>query len=90
MRCLKMKSREKMNLSEQQKAKAGHLAIQEIASQFGTNDLVKQAWFDVLLEVIYGASETGDNIHLLGTPRQADNKNVDQSGNGDMPSYKID
>lgn len=75
-------------LTPRQKSQNGHNAFQFFANQFGDNDIVKEAFMDILLEVIYG--EKRDDLLISGSKRQKDSENISKDREGEMPTYEIE
>ena len=78
-----------MELSDLEKAEKAQEAIQNLAEQFGPNDLCKEAWFDVLLELIYD-EPIGDDLPVSGSTGQENNRTSGNIGPGEMPTYEIE
>ena len=78
----------KNELSEDQKIIQSQAAFKQFADQFGENDIIKDIFFEILLEEIYG--EPTDNLPLSGTAGQERHKDSQQTRVGEMPLYEIE
>ena len=78
-----------MNLSDKEKTQKTHEALKSFTDQFGPNDVYKEAFFDVLLEMIYGQA-TGNDLFVFGEEKQEWNATTLPCGEREMPSYEID
>ena len=77
-----------MNERAKKKAEQAHSTLKSFTDQFGDNDLCKEALIDVILEVIYGKS--ADDLDLPSEAGQEANQDSRPSGQGTMPTYKIE
>ena len=77
-------------LTEEQKISQTHAAFKEFADQFGENDVIKDIFLDILLEAIYGQTETTDNLPLSSEAGQKQPENTQQIRPGTMPCYEIE
>jgi hypothetical protein len=81
----------KKDLTQQEKLTQAQEGLRVFANQFGPNDLIKEAFFDVLLETIYDPEEaTRDGLSVPSTEEQEIGTNPEQSRAGEMPTYKIE
>jgi len=77
-----------MHLSDKEKAEKAHQALRAFFDQLGPDDIYKEAFFDVLLEVLYG--RVGDNLSLPSEEEQIGDATSVPRREGEMPSYEID
>ena len=75
-----------LKLTDEEKSQK---AFQEFTDQFGENDLIKEAFFDILLEAIYG-EETTNCVSVSSEARQDRNKDNECPGAWTMPCYEIE
>lgn len=80
----------KKELNEKEKINSAIKGIKSFVDNFGENDVIKEAFLDILLEAIYGQQEKRDDIPLPSEAKQKDNKDYNNAGEGGMPTYEIE
>lgn len=70
------------------KTQKGYQTWDSFLNQFGENDLIKEAFLDILLEEIYG--QTREDLPLSSEKRQVSNPNTVNDGIREMPTYEIE
>lgn len=78
-----------MGTTDKEKIKLADSAFKKFVDQFGENDLIKDAFFDVFLEIIYG-EENGDDLSLSIETGQKATEDSKKDGAGEMPTYEIE
>ena len=74
-------------MTDQQKITEMNQALQTFSSDFGEHDVIKQTFFDLLVEAIYGV---GKNLPVPSEEKQERDHDIDDVGRGDMPTYEIE
>jgi len=78
------------DLTPQEKLAQIQEGLRHFADQFGPNDLLKEAFFDILLESIYDPAGTRNDISLSGQEEQESSANSQCPGKREMPTYEIE
>ena len=76
-------------LTDEQKLREAHAAFQEFSDQFGENDIIKEAFFDLLLEAIFNEEPT-NGVSIPSETGQGRNQDSEYLGAGGMPCYEIE